>query len=274
MTLSGTVSDVKGAKTLDLEATLDLALPELMARLVPPEAEIRCQGALKVKATIGGTAVRPDWKATIGLSDFFLDAYKLKGIPVAIGNATFLASTDDLVIQPFRVKMGGNDNEFFLTGSFKELTRTEHFWRALKEDRDAVVERLEAVMKQKGGKTAVVKMVGNETLLKVLGSSSHKIIIHVDSPELGGTFTFKTLLTGDESKNFDFDAEKVITKYRGIALDQLRSKLGVTPRLFGKDAGSVPRGAHLYVVVLDQQFNMVYPKKIPFWRLTVTPVKF
>lgn len=274
LTLAGTITDVKGARELDLKVGLDLRIPELMARLVPPEAEIRSAGALDVKATIGGTAVRPEWTATMHLRDFFLDAYKLKGIPVAIGDATFVASTDDLVIQPFRVKMGGNDNDFFLSGSFKELTRTENFWRALKEDRDAVLERLEKVLQAKGGKTAVVKMVGNETLLRILGSSSHKIIIHVDSPDMGRPFTFKTLLTGDESKNFDFYAEKVIEKYRGIALDQLRGKLGVTPRLFGQEAGAVPRGAKLYVVVLDQKFNMVYPKKIPFWRLTVTPVKF
>lgn len=272
--LSGEVRDVKGRKHLDVDASLGLDVRHLVSRLVPPEAEIRSNGNLKVKAKIEGTAARPEWDATISLEDLFLDAYKLKGIPVKIDGLEVRATTDDLIVAPFRLSMGGNSNEFFLSGSMKELIQEDNFWVAFREDRDAVLERLATVFKTKGGKAAVVKMVGNETLLRLLGSSRHKIIIHVQAPDLDRAVTFKTLMEPDESAEFDYRREEILEKYRVLALELAYGKMGATSRLFGKTRRQVFPVANLTEVVLDQKFNMVWPRKVPFWRLVTTPGDF
>jgi hypothetical protein len=225
--LSGKVTDLRGRKHLDVDASLGLNVRHLVSRLVPPEAEIRSNGDLQVKANITGTAAKPEWDATIALQDLFLDAYKLKGIPLKIDGLEVRATTDDLIVAPFRLSMGGNSNEFFLSGSMKEVIREDNFWRAFKEDRDAVLERLAAVFKAKGGKAAVVKMVGNETLLRLLGSSRHKIIIHVQAPDLDKAVTFKTLMEPDESAEFEYRREEILEKYRVLALERAYGKMGV-----------------------------------------------
>lgn len=281
LSVKGLVRDPGGARELDLEAALDLDIPQLVQRLVPPEAEIRSNGKLSLRAEVDGTAVRPEWKADVSLVDFFLDAYKLKGIPLSIEAMKLHATTDDLVLEPFRFSMGGSTNTFFFHGSMLELLRgqrefqdAESFWKALREDREAVVERLGKVAEAKGGKKAVVQMVGNETLLRILGSSSHKLFVHIESKELARPFTFKTLLTGPESKEFEFRQEAIVEKYRQQAMDQVRTRLGTTKRLFGKQRQQIIPIREAYVVVLDRNFNMVYPRKIPFWRLVTTPTKF
>lgn len=272
--VSGRVTDLRGRKHLDLDASLGLDVRHLVSRLVPPEAEIRSNGNLKVTADVGGTAARPEWDVRIALEDLFLDAYKLKGIPVKIDGLELRATTDDLIVAPFRLSMGGNTNEFFLTGSMKERIGAENFWTAFREDRDAVLERLAAVFREKGGKAAVVKMVGNETLLRLLGSSRHKIIIHVQAPDLDRPVTFKTLMEPDESAEFDYRREEILEKYRVLALEQAYGRMGATERMFGKSRRQVFPVANLTEVVLDKHFNMVWPRQVPFWRLVTTPGDF
>jgi hypothetical protein len=279
--VSGHIRDLKGAKELDLTAKLLLNIQQLVQRLVPPEAEIRSNGSLAVDARIEGTVVRPLWKADLTLRNFFLDAYKLKGIPVSIADLQLHATDKDLILDPFQLAMGGNKNTFFLHGSLLKIlqgdpafAKATSFWKAMKQDRDKAVDRLVKVVKSKGGKKAVVQMVGNETLLRILGSSSHKIFVHVESRELARPFTFKTLLTGVESQEFDFRKEEIVAKYRQIAMDQVRAKLGTSERLFGKKHALIIPIREAFAVVLDRGFNMVYPRKIPFWRLVTTPTKF
>lgn len=274
LVVSGTVKDVKGARELDLGADLALKLPELVARFVPPEAQMRVTGLLAGRVTVGGSVVRPEPAADLTLSDFFLDAYKLRGHPVAIPALRLKIRKDDLVLEPFTLSMGGKDSDFFLSGSMKELAAVDNFWVALRERREEVVARMAEVVKAKGGKKAIVQMVGNDTLLRILGSSSHKLIVHIESDDLPRPHTFKTLLTGDETKEFEFRRDEILEKYTALALQEVYGKQGIGPKLFGSRYQGIMNAKGVTVVVLDQRFNMVYPRKVPFWRLVTTPTEF
>lgn len=277
VTVTGSVRGLKGPKKLDLNLDAVVGIQEVVRKLVPPEAKLRTNGTLAITAHVGGSAARPDWQGKVQISDLFLDAFQLRGHPLSIDSLALRVLRDDLILEPFRLSLGSRGGDFFLEGSMKELAKVENFWQALKEDKAAVVERLKAVAKAKGGKKAVVAAVGNDTLLRVLGSSAYKMIIHIDADDLPRTHTFKTLmLTPDETRDFEFRKEEILAKYERVALEEIYGKLGSERRLFGRhqSQAQVFPVKQVYSLVLDDKFNMVHPEKIPFWRLVVTPTKF
>ncbi len=274
LVVTGSVRDVKGVRDLDLGLGLGVDLQQVMTRLVPAAAKMRSNGKIEVEARVGGSAARPDWEGRIELRDFFLDAFQLKGNPVEIERMRMRVTRDDLIVDPWELAMGGRESDFFLAGSMKELAKVDNLWAALKADREGVIARIKAVVEAKGGKKAVVKMVGNETLIRLLGGSSHKIIIHIEADDLARPYTFKTLLAPDETRDFDFRREEILAKYRELALKEVYDDRGMSRPIFGRHQAQVMAVRSVYTVVLDEAFNMVHPQRVPFWRLVTTPMKF
>lgn len=279
--VSGVVGDVKGEKTLDLKVEGEVTVGQLVQRLLPPEAEVHSRGTLRLGAKIEGTAVIPEFDANLSLDDVYLDAYQLKGVPLSIDGLKVRATHEDLILSPFELSMGGNRNRIGFEGSLKEELGVENVWKAWKKDRERVLTDLEKYereiqKKETMGrvKKTVIGAVGQETLLRLVGSDAHKIFVHIEAEGLARPHTFKTLLTGAESDNFEFEKDKIIAKYVEIAKDEVFGTQGLTHKLFGKRRSNILPIKEAYVVVLDKRFNMVHPQQIPFWRLVTTPARF
>jgi len=235
------------------------------------DPDIRVEGNIGVVAHARGPVSHPeliDAGASVLVHSSEVKHPWLKGLPATLSNGTLKITRDDVVLTDcdrFIVRFGARSFPIPCCGSIKALASVDNLFEADPAKVGPVI------LEKLGGPKKILALLGDEQLLRVTGDLLHKIRVNIRVVDRTEDFVYQSALTPEESKSFRENSQRYVDKYIRIAKQDLASQMGFPKSTHGEDNYKMLRIEKAKAVVLDHGFNMVYPKEIPFWRLTSTP---
>jgi len=251
---------------------LDLAHVTQAIGGLPPGTEV--SGKVGLHVTARGPLEHPELidpfvDLTLPLVDVKHPA--LKGLPFTITNGRIQVTRDDVIIpdaKSFMIKFGSEQFPFLLGGSVKEAAGVPNLFRA---DPKAIAPRL---LDKIGGEKKIATLLGEDQTLRLIGDKLYKVKIHIKVADRPDFWEFKGALAPEDTQHFRENQHEIVEKYTLMAKQKLADTMGFKKAVYGEDNYKYLKIEHVGVLILDQGFNMVYPKEIPFYRLTVTPAEW